>query len=483
MSPRSDLPTESRSGLRLLFAAGIVATAALVCLYIFLPRPPAGGKVWPGDALLVEGGIPELYFVVTTLPLFMVYGYHATWYKTLKRKIEEDLKLCGLGSDQYQSMLTEFQVRNNPGAFAPPMIVNLALLMLFWALFFLPNGLAGLEQALVGTADIGQGYHMVNLHLITQMVVTGASAMSWAFLGAYCYSLLVLIRRWLQADLTTGALWKLNVRIAVAAIVGLLLERLLGSTVGPGIDYVAFAAGFVPDTVLRWLNSQVKRLFNVEGEGLSKVFQPSDLQDKIDGLNFWQADRLFDEGVESVEDLATKEIPALLVRTRFGTPHLIDWVDQALLCIQVGDQVKLFRKAFIRTATDVLELMGEERGAEGVWQSIKDAASDTNDAAESPISLPMLLNVVGALRHGPNLVFVQQYWENTKTLEKRSEALAATWKGAPQEKSIQQQDSLAEVAASRSAAAALPPASPPPGGLPEASAAPLDRDAPAAPGQ
>ena len=45
-----------------------------------------------------------------------------------------------------------------------------------------------------------------------------------------------------------------------------------------------------------------------------------------------------EEGIESVEDLAMTDITNLLVKIRFDTPHLLYWVDQALLSHQAGEE-------------------------------------------------------------------------------------------------------------------------------------------------
>jgi hypothetical protein len=383
------------------------------------------------------------FYAVTTLPMLMVLGYQGTQRKMLLEKVREDLWLCGLKDRELQARIKEYGERNSWGAFLLPMLVNLVLMWLMWVSAILPGGMENLTRLLI---DKG-----ISLQSAFSIIAANLSPVSWAFLGAYFYIVMVLIRRWMQSDITTNVLWKLNVRIVVALIIGLLLMKIPPTPPEKAIQaftfLVAFFAGIVPDTVLRWLvqqmkaavnlqgKEQVKRVGSLEREVTDKLFMPSNLQENIDGLNFWQVDRLFEEGIESVQDLAMKEIPRLLICTRFDTPLLLSWVDQALLCNQVGEDVTLFKAAYIKTASDLLQLVEHKQGLEDVLQAIHDAQPQTlpnanttekpehSGRANSRITLPMLENLVVGLQNGPNLAYVRAYWHNTSTPEITAEKL------------------------------------------------------------
>ncbi len=148
-------------------------------------------------------------------------------------------------------------------------------------------------------------------------------------------------------------------------------------------------------------------------------------------MSFWQADRLAEESVESIQDLAMKEIPDLLIRTRFDPALLFDWVDRALLWNQVGEPTVWLQAAGIRSASQLVRLAKREAGFENILQSMGDAQSRGRpetlgqkladeltgkvlniDQTPPPLlSRLMLENVVSGLEHGPNLRYLSNYWE------------------------------------------------------------------------
>jgi hypothetical protein len=98
-------------------------------------------------------------------------------------------------------------------------------------------------------------------------------------------------------------------------------------------------------------------------------------------------------------------------------------MDQALLCNQVGDQVDQFKRAFIRTATDLMAAVNQKSGdVEDVFQSIQEASARA-ESPNGPITKPMLKNVLTSLKHVPNLVYVREYWKNTQTPQQRAAKL------------------------------------------------------------
>ena len=141
-------------------------------------------------------------------------------------------------------------------------------------------------------------------------------------------------------------------------------------------------------------------------------------------------DRLAEEGIESVQDLAMKEIPALLVKTRFDTPLLLSWVDRALLCNQVGSAIPLFRGAHILHATQLVHLARRKAGREDVlasleqtrknlqaWTPTESSATDSSQKPVDSISHEVLENIVKSLEMGPNLHYLNNYWKNVNGLE------------------------------------------------------------------
>jgi hypothetical protein len=72
-------------------------------------------------------------------------------------------------------------------------------------------------------------------------------------------------------------------------------------------------------------------------------------------MSFCQADRLAQEGIESIDDLAMQDIGSLLARTRFDSPLLLYRVDRALLRGAAGgdrvfpDRARIITAVFLPT--------------------------------------------------------------------------------------------------------------------------------------
>ena len=199
----------------------------------------------------------------------------------------------------------------------------------------------------------------------------------------------------------------------------------------------------------------MKAVFNVAGdpslaEWAAGVFRPSELQQKIGGLSFWQAERLREEGIDSVRNLAVKEIPDLIVKTRFETARLIDWVDQALLCAETGDLVTIesLRAVGVHSASDLLKIWtsGEpgQRQLVTTWLMAvqermvhkKETLSAKSLAlADDPrwqqAGICLLSNVVAAVQVGANIQYVLTYWNNSPRPEAPTTARPAQAETAP----------------------------------------------------
>jgi hypothetical protein len=337
--------------------------------------------------------------------------------------------MCGLEDRQLRNRMVEYEDRNKLSAFFLPMLVNLNLLLIVWGAAMLPEGISGLLDRLYEGDDI-----RIGIALMFPKVAHDATPITWVLFGAYFYTASVMIRRWMQSDLTTNVIWSINVRLVVAFILGLLLMEIVSeegtaaNELGPYVSCVAFMVGIVPDAFLRWVSRQARRVASVDVE-YTRLFAPSELQQKIDGMSYWQADRLAEEGVESVQDLAMKEIPSLLIKTRFDTALLLTWVDRALLCNQAGADVELFKRAHIHTASEFIALARQPEGQTTVLRSLADAQTLLSDEGEipaptagrptpgdpataMPITPTLLANIASGLENGPNLRHLTSYWAN-----------------------------------------------------------------------
>jgi hypothetical protein len=224
-----------------------------------------------------------------------------------------------------------------------PVVLATALLTLGWAVVVQP--------------DL---YHDFNL--LGHLPFSGQphlpyTALQFGFIGAYWFILQDLTRRYFRQDLKTAAYVSASVRLIVVTITVATVALV---PVGPParLEVLAFFIGVFPQIGVQLLKAGTGKLFSRAIPSMSARFPLSDL----DGLTVWDQARLLEEGIEDVHALATANLVDLLLGTRVPVNTLIDWVDQALLCLSVPeewgnrrhrDELRMFG---IRTATDLIRV-------------------------------------------------------------------------------------------------------------------------------
>jgi hypothetical protein len=164
---------------------------------------------------------------------------------------------------------------------------------------------------------------------------------TFAFLDAYFYSLQTVIKRFMRRDLGANAYNAISLRIVLAVIgiwVALLCFRVLGSEFeekSPIILVASFAIGAFPLIVWQLIRASVKK-FPPFQAALPSVVASQPL-DAIDGMTIWHQSRFEEEDVENVPNLATVEIPDLMLSVKMSPHRLIDWIDQAILLTYLED--------------------------------------------------------------------------------------------------------------------------------------------------
>jgi hypothetical protein len=201
---------------------------------------------------------------------------------------------------------------------------------------------------------------------IAQVGLTGdvLRAMGFGFLGGFLFSAYYIYRRYTTSDLLPSV----YLYCAITIVLGLVLnyiafralqgmrdnpsESLQGLIVGV-VDLISFAIGFFPILAVQWLTQVVYK-------ALGRRERRSDLfpLDQLDGISQAQEIRLRDFGIDDAQNLASAELPILLINTPFPVQTVVDWVDQAILMVLLNDSNALdnFRKAHIRTMTDFRDL-------------------------------------------------------------------------------------------------------------------------------
>ena len=186
----------------------------------------------------------------------------------------------------------------------------------------------------------------------------------WGWLGAYIYSFQLTFRRFLSYDLTPSVYIFTSNRFflsfAVGAIVGVGIGTFATAAKVPfdvnmaTVSIIAFFIGFFPEQGVNWLVATTQKALKQQG-GIVKEIRLSE----IEGLSIWHQGRLKQEDVDNVQNLATADVPSLVISTAFPVTQLVDWIDQAILLTHTNqeqvaklDKVGIYRAAELLANTD-----------------------------------------------------------------------------------------------------------------------------------
>jgi hypothetical protein len=155
--------------------------------------------------------------------------------------------------------------------------------------------------------------------------------LKFAFLGVYIFSVLILIRRYLQSDLRPSTYTSVILRTIVVLVLAAAVSKLLPTNSLRSLALIVFVVGFFP-------LSGILALQRVAAAAL-RAFVPQQPRDyplsQLDGLSLWYESRLVDEGIEDMQNLATANLVDVILHTRVPVGRLVDWVDQAVLYLHL----------------------------------------------------------------------------------------------------------------------------------------------------
>jgi hypothetical protein len=496
--PMATHPTPKTDTASLLYKLPLVLALVLLSVFLFYLLAQTVGFINTGqqsrlygmdqpslEAILVYGGFLIFWILLSALPLILVYTYSTLQLREIQALSTLYMAMLGLlpnkdNAGQMHSALSIFDRRSHTKQYIIPSLFMLVLGFFMWGLVLFPRGATGIlmglslgGEALVRASN--QGYTILGIPEYFEFVVINSSPITWAFLGAYFYIITGFTYRWFQFDLTVGFLWRSNVRLVVVLLLGLLmmLAGNLGLQLGETwleadlrynenlhlrmrelgeqerlICLLAFFAGIVPNAALYWLGNKLKALgdFDLSAAWLNQLFSPPDIQKEIDGLGFWQADRLAEQGIESVSDLATADLLHLIINTRFEARQLINWVDQAILYQQRSTKLlppSSLHEVGIWRASDLLDIwywgssypadpgqilspeMKQEMEARRsrlvkTLLALKPQLSQEECKAQELLIANTLENIVNGIEVGTNINYICTFWRND-TAAKRQE--------------------------------------------------------------
>jgi len=243
-----------------------------------------------------------------------------------------------------------------------------------------------------------------------------ATPATFAFLGAYFFSMQMLFRRYVRADLRGSAYVAVVLRI-VLAVIGAWVLTTVGKQAGwteqSQLLTLAFVIGVFPMVTWQVIRGIATKAFKIALPSLESRLP----LERLDGLTVWHETRLEEEDIENVQNMATADLVDLLVNTRFPATRIIDWMDQAILLTQLGPDAasnadddsarRRLARHGVRTASALLKTAADKApGPEA------DAFSRILTDSEGNPAIPSLLS---AIKTSSNLVRILR-WRGLGTL-------------------------------------------------------------------
>lgn len=279
-----------------------------------------------------------------------------------------------------------------------PVLFATVLLALGWVLVLQPERWA--EVGIFGGALSGQP-QLPN------------EVLRFGFLGAYSFILQDIVRRYFRDDLKTGAYVAGVARIVFVTLI-LLAVQLVAPFESDQLQAVlGFLVGFFPQIGLQALQAALSKPLGFLIPTL-KVNHPLS---ELDGLNIWYEARLAEEGIEDMQNLVSANLVDLMLHSRTPVARLIDWIDQALLCLHLPTARDLglaegsveaprvqIRRLGIRTASDLKRS----------WEALKDdtgfASRISSALGVTPQEAPAVIqSILQALEGDVSFWHVQEF--------------------------------------------------------------------------
>jgi hypothetical protein len=304
------------------------------------------------------------------------------------------------------------------------------LIAMGWMIVLPPYPVPPLSEAL-NTLEKSYGVDAWYLWAAEPVLVPAA----FAFLGAYFFSLQMLIKRFTRRDLGPNAYNAVSMRIILATLGVWVAAQWfhLADKVPTGhgtVFILSFAVGAFPLIIWQLVANLLKRLPGAF-LALPNLAGTQPLS-RVDGLSVWHEARLDEEDIENVPNLATADIVELMLNTKIAPNRIIDWVDQALLLMVLPPQASehgtqngigvALRSNGIRTAS---ALVGAARSLLGQPPSILESLPQD--------SRPKVISLAAAVQIHPNYSMVQNWLSTEPCLPpERAQATAPGESASPE---------------------------------------------------
>ncbi|SDI70152.1 hypothetical protein SAMN04487926_12233 [Paraburkholderia steynii] len=211
--------------------------------------------------------------------------------------------------------------------------------------------------------------------------------------------------RVIRLDLQPRTLLQLSARLSVSPFLAIAIAGPL-PTQSPEATLVAFGAGLFGDEALRrvrWLWHKALQIAGRKESSLSLQL--------VQGISSDDELRLWEEGIADVQHLAVETVLSLITNTSYSLERIVDWKDQAYLCMYVGEEITKWRSVSTRGALDVLGMAPEYYG-NAPHEAVVAALAKT--VGKDPDILKRLINTI---YNDPQVHQLWSYVENSYPAE------------------------------------------------------------------
>lgn len=195
---------------------------------------------------------------------------------------------------------------------------------------------------------------LAKMSWLGEMILDIPTTVKVGFIGGTFYALFAVVTRYRSTDIPPGLVLQLSFQIVFAAAIAYIASSPAEGFVELAI---AFGVGFVPYSDLtQWIRLRAQTRLGIA------LHEPGPLTrglGEIQGITPHQRERLSEEGILSVQNLALSNPLVLTLGTTYPVSQIIDWINQASLRIYMSAEMadKLGRLG-IRGITDFAKVEG-----------------------------------------------------------------------------------------------------------------------------
>jgi hypothetical protein len=231
--------------------------------------------------------------------------------------------------------------------------------------FIMPGVLLFVVSASAVTPVVLSGLARLQ-YLANPLIQVPDTAMA-AIAGAYLWVVDDFISRARRLDFApSDVIWGV-LRLIISVPMGYAFATIAAASVGP---FVAFALGAFPLTTL---TSMLQRLAN---KNLQLQTEPEEAADdivKLQGINRAIVERLSNEDITSITQIAYCDPVRLIMRSNPSFNFVTDCMNQALAWMYLQDDLNTIRSLGMRGAVEIHQLISDYDGADVEQTGGKDA--------------------------------------------------------------------------------------------------------------